>query len=63
MEPQKSYKFTQFKNFKILRLHARNSEITCKFTGSIVPVNLDTIESVGGGSARCMMAEIFSEKK
>jgi len=23
---------------------------------------LDTIESVGGGSARCMMAEIFSEK-
>ncbi|MCF8093492.1 MAG: hypothetical protein K9K21_04180 [Desulfotignum sp.] len=28
--------------------------------GTILPVTLDTIESVGGGSARCMMAEIFS---
>ena len=28
--------------------------------GKLVPVNLDTIESIGGGSARCMMAEIFS---
>lgn len=27
--------------------------------GLIVPVNIDTIETVGGGSARCMMAEIF----
>ncbi|MFO7913453.1 MAG: arginine deiminase-related protein, partial [Desulfotignum sp.] len=31
--------------------------------GTILPVALETIESVGGGSARCMMAEIFSEKK
>lgn len=31
--------------------------------GKIVPVNLDIIETVGGGSARCMMAEIFSEKE
>ncbi len=31
--------------------------------GKILPMALDTIESVGGGSARCMMAEIFSEKK
>lgn len=30
--------------------------------GKIIAVNLDTIEAVGGGSARCMMAEIFSEK-
>ncbi|SLM27629.1 conserved hypothetical protein [Desulfamplus magnetovallimortis] len=30
--------------------------------GKIIPVDLTTIESVGGGSARCMMAEIFSEK-
>jgi len=30
--------------------------------GKILPVDLDTIEAVGGGSARCMMAEIFSEK-
>lgn len=27
--------------------------------GRIVDVNIDTIEEVGGGSARCMMAEIF----
>jgi hypothetical protein len=31
--------------------------------GKILPMDLFTIESVGGGSARCMMAEIFSEKK
>ncbi len=31
--------------------------------GKILPVDLTIIESVGGGSARCMMAEIFSEKK
>ena len=30
--------------------------------GKIVAVNLDTIETIGGGSARCMMAEIFSKK-
>lgn len=28
-------------------------------SGLIVPVNIKTIENVGGGSARCMMAEIF----
>ena len=31
--------------------------------GKISSMDLTTIESVGGGSARCMMAEIFSEKK
>ncbi len=31
-----------------------------KTYGKILPVKLDTIERVGGGSARCMMAEIFS---
>ena len=30
--------------------------------GKILPVDLEIIEAVGGGSARCMMAEIFSEK-
>ncbi len=30
--------------------------------GRILHVDLETIETVGGGSARCMMAEIFSEK-
>lgn len=31
--------------------------------GEILPMDLTVIESIGGGSARCMMAEIFSEKK
>lgn len=31
--------------------------------GRIVDVDIDTIENVGGGSARCMMAEIFLPKK
>lgn len=30
--------------------------------GKLFPVNLDTIETIGGGSARCMMAEIFSKQ-
>lgn len=30
--------------------------------GKILPIDLEIIESVGGGSARCMMAEVFSEK-
>lgn len=29
--------------------------------GNIIPVSIPTIESVGGGSARCMIAEIFVE--
>lgn len=28
--------------------------------GEIVPVNIPTIEQVGGGSARCMLAEVFT---
>ena len=27
--------------------------------GRLVPINLETIETVGGGSARCMIAEVF----
>lgn len=29
----------------------------------ILPVSIDIIETIGGGSARCMMAEIFLQKK
>lgn len=29
----------------------------------ILPVQIDTIETIGGGSARCMMAEIFCKEK
>lgn len=31
--------------------------------GEIVPVNIPTIEQVGGGSARCMLAEVFTPDK
>lgn len=31
--------------------------------GKLVPVNIDTIEAVGGGSARCMMAQVFAPKR
>lgn len=36
-------------------------EILSNF-GKILPINLETIENIGGGSARCMMAEVFSPK-
>jgi hypothetical protein len=29
----------------------------------LLPVNITTIETIGGGSARCMMAEIFLTSK
>lgn len=39
----------------------QRTEIT-RFS-KILPMNLATIETVGGGSARCMIAEIFYKKK
>ena len=30
---------------------------------NLLPIDINTIETVGGGSVRCMMAEIFLEKK
>lgn len=29
--------------------------------GKIIPINIDTIESVGGGGVRCMVAEVFHQ--
>lgn len=51
----------------VMSLNARNnfeeSQLrTLEKYGRVVEVNIDTIESVGGGSARCMMAEIFLPK-
>lgn len=40
----------------------RQVEVLQKY-GRLVEVNINTIETVGGGSARCMMAEIFLPKK
>lgn len=34
-----------------------------KIHTNLLPVNIDTIETIGGGSVRCMMAEIFLKKK
>jgi len=31
--------------------------------GELLPLNINTIETIGGGSVRCMIAEIFAEKK
>ncbi len=39
----------------------RQAEILQKY-GRLVEVSINTIETVGGGSARCMMAEIFLPK-
>lgn len=37
---------------QIMQLHTR-----------LLPIDINTIETIGGGSVRCMMAEIFLEKK
>jgi hypothetical protein len=31
-----------------------------KHNDHIIPVGINTIEKIGGGSARCMIAEIFT---
>ena len=36
-----------------------NQKVILKTDGEIIHVNINTIESLGGGSARCMLAEIF----
>lgn len=34
-----------------------------KIHSNLLPIDITTIETIGGGSVRCMMAEIFLEKK
>jgi len=34
-----------------------------KIHTNLLPIDINTIETIGGGSVRCMMAEIFLEKK
>lgn len=41
----------------------QNQKEQLEFHTQLLPVNISTIETLGGGSARCMMAEIFLEKK
>jgi len=56
------------KNFTILSKQA-NKALTkeqkdiLKIHSNLLPIDINTIETIGGGSVRCMMAEIFLEKK
>ena len=56
------------KNFTILSQTAfevlndqQKNDISLEST--LLPVSVKTIEAIGGGSVRCMMAEIFLEKR
>lgn len=55
------------KNFTILSKQA-NKALTkeqkdiLKIHTNLLPIDINTIETIGGGSVRCMMAEIFLEK-
>lgn len=61
-------KNTKGKKFTILSKQA-NKALTkeqkdiLKIHTNLLPVDITTIETIGGGSVRCMMAEIFLEKK
>lgn len=61
-------KNTKGKKFTILSKRA-NKALTkeqkdiLKIHTNLLPVDITTIETIGGGSVRCMMAEIFLEKK
>ena len=56
------------KKYLVMSLRAFNSlrqeqkQILEQFT-NLLPIPINMIEDIGGGSARCMMAEIFCEKK
>jgi len=42
---------------------SESQKIQIEKYASLLPVSIDLIETIGGGSARCMMAEIFLENK
>lgn len=44
---------------RALNSFSKNELKIIERNGLVVPVKIDTIETVGGGSARCMMAEVF----
>jgi hypothetical protein len=56
------------KNFTILSRSAyisltREQKQILQHHTTLLPIDIKTIETIGGGSVRCMMAEIFLEKK
>ena len=56
------------KKYLVMSLRAFNSlrheqkQILEQFT-NLLPIPINMIEDIGGGSARCMMAEIFCKKR
>ena len=42
---------------------SNQQKISLEKYATLLPLSINTIETIGGGSARCMMAEIFLEKK
>jgi hypothetical protein len=55
-------KFTILSNSAFVSLTQQQKQTLEKHT-QLLPVDITTIEIIGGGSVRCMMAEIFLEKK
>jgi hypothetical protein len=55
-------KFTILSNSAFLSLTQEQKQMLEAHT-QLMPVDITTIETIGGGSVRCMMAEIFLDKK
>ena len=55
-------KFTILSNSAFASLTQQQKQ-TLELHTQLLPVDITTIETIGGGSIRCMMAEIFLEKK
>lgn len=58
----KGEKFTILSKTAYNSLNAEQKNILSQHT-TLLPIDINTIETVGGGSVRCMMAEIFLDKK
>ena len=58
----KGKKFTILSRSAYMSLTREQKQILNYHT-TLLPVDINIIESIGGGSVRCMMAEIFLEKK
>ncbi len=62
VQNSKGKKFTILSKQAIKSLTKEQKDIL-NIHSNLLPVDITTIETIGGGSVRCMMAEIFLEKK
>lgn len=62
VENKRGKKFTLLSRTAYMALTKEQKNILSHHT-TLLPVDINTIETVGGGSVRCMMAEIFLGKK